>query len=114
MALIVGNASVGDGMLSYELWKGVWGTASIVDVAGIQVTDGLVALRGRGQKNRTPGDLVYIVKRVCISAKSLTVEHVFMRVVRDCPGRDVVALLCPARTSVLEPLLRALGILEEF
>lgn len=52
-----------DGMLSCELCKGVWGTASIVDVAGIQVKDGLVAqetllvaLRGRGQKNRTPGD----------------------------------------------------------
>lgn len=40
-------------MLSYELCKGVWGTVSIVDVAGIQVKDGLVALRGRGQKNGT-------------------------------------------------------------
>lgn len=38
----------------------------------------------------------------------------FIRVVRDCHGWDLVALLCPARTSVLELLLRALGILEEF
>lgn len=60
MAFMVGYASGGDGMLSYELCKGVWGTASIVDVAGIQVKDGLVAqetllvtLRGRGQKNGT-------------------------------------------------------------
>lgn len=49
-----------------------------------------------------------------ICEKKQAVEHVFMRVVRDCHGRDVVALLCPARTSVLELLLRALGILEEF
>lgn len=53
MAFMVGYASVGNGMLSYELCKGVWGTVSIVDVAGIQVKDGLVALRGRGQKNGT-------------------------------------------------------------
>lgn len=59
VALMVGNASVGDGdMLSCEPCKRFWGTAGIVDVAGIQVKDGLVAqetllvaLRGRGQKN---------------------------------------------------------------
>lgn len=38
----------------------------------------------------------------------------FIRVVRDCHGRDLVALPYPARTSVLELLLRALGILAEF